>query len=114
MSKKFEPSRVIGPEDVKVNQYVTITHVTYEFLADDCFALPRAEIAPSRVTLMHGCAGRPLKVVGVCLPFVLVEDPAGTHSTVDLRKCQIALLNARFGRKAFKMLKTGAATPGCR
>ncbi|MEX2216912.1 MAG: hypothetical protein WD768_22555 [Phycisphaeraceae bacterium] len=104
MSKTIEPSRVIGPEDVKTDQFVTITHVMYELLPDECTSIPQRVIDPLRVTLMCPCAGRPMKVVEVCLPFVLVKDPAGTHLTIDLRRYQIALLSNTFGRKAFRKI----------
>ena len=104
MRKQVEPSRVIGPEDVKPDQFVTITHVTHEFVAEACTSLGRSVVEPSRVTFMSECAGRPLKVVDVCLPFVLVKDPMGTHFPVDLRKYQIALLSDAFGKKAFKKI----------
>lgn len=46
-------------------------------------------------------AGRPLRVVGVCLPFVLVQKPSGRTKTLDLRRVELFALTDRFGREAF-------------
>ncbi len=100
-----KPSRVIGPEDVRRGDYVTVTHTLYEFIQDTCASTPRQEIPVSRVTVMSDDAGRAMKVVAVCLPFVLVEDTHGKRDSLDLRRHRVARLTNAFGRKAFKARK---------
>ncbi|MEZ6190923.1 MAG: hypothetical protein R3C45_06475 [Phycisphaerales bacterium] len=102
MSKCKKPSRVIGPEDVRVGDYVTVTHTTYEFLMDRCADFSQDEVKPRRVTLIPWNAGRPLQVLSVCLPFVLVRDISKATDTLDLRQHRIARLRKAYGRKAFE------------
>lgn len=106
MSTCKKPSRVIGPEDVRIGDYVAITHTTYEFIADPCTGITQPEVKPARVTMIPWNAGRPMKVVAVCLPFVLVLDTSRTTETLDLRRHRIARLGRAYGRKAFKADKT--------
>jgi hypothetical protein len=106
MSKCKKPSRVIGPEDVHVGDYVAVTHTTYEFLMDPCADFSQDEVKPKRVTLIPWNAGRPMKVLSVCLPFVLVQDTARTTETLDLRRHRIARLRRAYGRKAFEADKS--------
>ena len=49
-------------------------------------------------------AGQPLKVIDICLPFVLVEQMKGKHKTLDLRTCELARLDAHYGKQAWKLL----------
>jgi hypothetical protein len=105
MDTQLKPSRVIGPEDVRCGDYVTVTHVMYEYIQDICASTPSQEIPVSRFTLMSDDAGQAHKVVAVCLPFVLVEDPNGKSGSLDLRRHRIAKLTEKYGRKAFKTKK---------
>lgn len=110
MKKLSKPSRVIGPEDVRRGQYVTLTHATYELLVDRCGMGSGQELKTGKVTIIPYEAGHPLKVVSVCLPFVLVVDMNKRHRTLDLRRQQIARLSKAFGKRAFKAIakqKTG-------
>lgn len=106
MRTSKKPSRVIGPEDVRIGDYVTVTHTTYEFVMDPCPGISQDEVKPNRVTLIPWDAGRPMKVLSVCLPFVLVVDTARTTDTLDLRRHRIAKLSSAHGRKAFKADKS--------
>ena len=106
MSTCKKPSRVIGPEDVRIGDYLTVTHTTYEFIADPCAGITQDEVKPARVTVIPWDAGRPVKVVAVCLPFVLVVDASRNTDTLDLRRHRIAKLGKDYGRKAFKSDKS--------
>ncbi len=102
--QELKSSRSIGPEDIKAGDYVTIAHTTYELVPDECGSFQR-ELEPRRITIMSWEAGKPLKVVDVCLPFVLAKDPKGTHVTIDLRRHQLARLDDAFGKKAYKAIR---------
>lgn len=106
MKTLAKPSRVIGPEDVREGQYITVTHTMYEFLSDRCAPEYDQEVTATRVTLINGDAGQPLKVVAVCLPFVLTRNTAGLLCSLDLRQHHIAKLTKGYGRKAFKKKKS--------
>ena len=105
MKTQTKPSRVIGPEDVRRGDYVTVTHATYEFLPDGCTNTSDKEVSPVRVTAMHHEAGRPYKVVSVCLPFVLVQDACNKLDTMDLRRHRIARVSRKYGKQTFKAMK---------
>jgi hypothetical protein len=64
-------------------------------------------VEPIRVTLMPGQA-QPMKVVEVCLPFVLVRKASGKHETLDVRRYRFARVSKEFGRKAFKRFQVEA------
>lgn len=95
-----EPSRLIGPEDIEPGDYVTVSHETFEYLPSGC----ERDAEPMRVTLIADNAGRPLKVVSICQPFVLVKDPNGKHYPLDLRAHRLARLSASYGKKTFKRM----------
>lgn len=111
MDKQTKPSRVIGPEDVRRGDYVTVTHTMYEYFQDLCPSLPDDDVKIVRVTVMSDEAGQAKKVIAVCLPFVLVEDIAGKRESLDLRRQRIAILSKGYGRKAFKKKKPAKKLP---
>ena len=111
MDTRYEPSRLIGPEDIRVGEYVTVSHVVYEWVSRDEHQTLHRPIEPTRVTMMADDAGRPLRVVGVCQPFVLVEDPRGKHTTVDLRQHRLAKLSRDFGTHAFCRMRPSKGSP---
>lgn len=105
MTTQPKPSRLIGPEDVRPGDYVTVAHATYELIPSPCDERWRRDPGPVRITVMPCCAGRPLKVIDRCAPFVLVEDPDSTRYTLDLRRLRLARLSKRYGRSAFKQIR---------
>lgn len=83
--------RPIAPEDVAVGDVVVITHRT-DLVVPHCDAYTaRAEIEPIRVRVMPDCAGWPYRVLAVCLPFLLVEEPEhdGVYN-LDTRRLELA------------------------
>ena len=100
-------SRALGPEDIARGDYVAALTVTVEYL--DYFRDCRTA-APEvcRATFIPP-AFKPYKVLGVCLPFVLVEDAAGTTSTLDTRLTALARLDEEFARKAMKKARRDKA-----
>ncbi len=96
---------MIGPEDLRRGDFITVTHTTYEFIADFCAPAIEREIVPTRTTMIPCEAGQPMKVVAVCLPFALVRHTNRALGTLDLRRHRVARLNKGFGRKAFSASK---------
>ena len=47
---------------------------------------------PIRIEYTPCDCGTPLRVESVCLPFVFVRSPAGTHSTLDVRRTELTRL----------------------
>lgn len=100
-------ARVLAPEDVEAGQYVCIFRVLREHLPFNILLGEAWQGDPVPVTTawLPPRGGTPLRVVEVCLPFVLTQRVNGTHCTLDLRRHKLALLSNRFGSRAFKRLR---------
>lgn len=100
--------RVIAPEDIRPEMYLAVLHVVGEHLpffnASD---VALRTLSPLRLHWLPWGNNTPMKVVDVCLPFVLVKQPDGKHRTLDVRRYRFARLSDRFGRRAFKRSKSG-------
>jgi hypothetical protein len=100
-------ARVLAPEDVRPGDYVALLDEMFEYPSFwwciDATLLPPHELV--RLRLLPRDDGRPLKVRGVCLPFVLAKEPRGTHRTLDLRRCRLARLDRSFAQTAWRAYK---------
>ena len=100
-------AKPLAPEDVRVGDFVAVLHKTYElpsFLWNaESFRVPLDE--PVRLRLIPDGGGEPLKVRAVCLPFVFVKDPGGSHRTLDLRIAHLARLHQDFAKIVWKAQK---------
>src|SRR5262245_50942731 len=101
MDTKHETTRSLAPEDVREGDYVTVSRQVIELLpmfCDEAWRKPEVQ----RVRVMPGWAGYPLRVVRVCLPFVLAKNPQGQGVTLDVRRHELSKLTDDYGKKAFK------------
>jgi hypothetical protein len=100
-------SRALGPEDITRGDYIAALTVTVEYLDvyRDC-----RNAAPEvcRATFIPDTF-KPYKVLGVCLPFVLVEDAKGESSTLDTRLTALARLDEDFAKRAMKKARRDSA-----
>ena len=102
-------AKTLAPEDVRVGDYVAILLELVEFppygalLASPCTYSPPGTLEAIAVRKRSDNI-RPMRVVGVCLPFVPVKCVNGKHRTLDLRQKTLARLGNRYGRRAFKRL----------
>ncbi len=99
-------AKALAPEEVRPGQYVTPLVEVAEvpsFYWDDDVMLPRDE--PVRIRFVSEGGGVPLKVKGVCLPFVLVKHPSGQRTAVDVRRCRLARLDRRYAAAAWRAYK---------
>jgi len=109
-SKKLtRAAKALAPEDIEPRIYVCILSEVWEYPP---WCGPEARITgeyanePFRVRELPADDDvAPLEVLDVCLPFVLVETPAGKHRMIDVRRYQLARLTTRYGRAAFKRLR---------
>ena len=105
------PSSLIGPEDVEVGMFVTLSETTHQFMPLDEMVggngsgpsggAAARTLEPMQITMIAPGAGWPLRVVDVCLPFVFLVNAKGEHSAADLRRHRLAKLSARYGRITF-------------
>jgi hypothetical protein len=103
-------ARPLAPEDVRAGDYICVMKVLQEYMPfwailEESWKKPEL----IRLTWMPADSGTPLKVVEVCIPFVLVQQVDGTHKTLDLRRHGVGRLSDRFGSRAFKRLRRNAA-----
>ncbi len=101
-------ARPIAPDDLRRGEYVAVLHEVAEvpsfFWCCDSGLLNPHE--PVSITYRPLSKDRvPLKVIALCLPFVLVEHPDGEHRTLDIRGCQLARLDKEYARVAWKGMK---------
>jgi hypothetical protein len=99
-------SSAIAPEDLSPGCYIAVLHVINEhmpFLCSEEFLRDRTE--PVKIRWLGGAGMPPMKVIDVCLPFVLVRQPTGKVRTLDVRRLRLARLSDAYGRKAFRAFK---------
>lgn len=98
-------ARPIAPEDIRPGAYIAVLKVTIEVIPQNCVdAARRGPCALKRFSMLPWDQAGPLKVKGVCLPFVLVKTPSGDVQTLDVRRLQLARLPKRYARAAYEML----------
>lgn len=90
----------VAPEDLSPGDYVCVMHVLREpsfldYLCDVNGARPR------HVAQLPEEGALPLRVLDVCLPFVLVNDAKGEYRMLDTRRETLARVSRRYGRLAF-------------
>lgn len=105
MDTEITLSKSVAPEDIRPGQYITLLREVHEFVnlwaASD--PLIKRDLL-LRAEFIAEDAGLPLRVVSVCLPFVLAEAPNQKHRTLDTRRYAIARLDENYARKAMKRL----------
>ncbi len=103
-------ARPLAPEDVRPDDYVCVFQVIGEYMPfwplmeSDAWKEPQ----PVRLQWLPADGTTPLRVIEVCVPFVLVEQVDGSHRTLDLRRHRLARVSEQFGRRSFKRLKRAA------
>lgn len=97
--------RTVGPEDLQRGQYIIVTSTVDQWDSVLLYTEQGAERTEPRSTLWRNAYPTPLRVVELCLPYVLVKEPDGTHKLLDLHRDRVARLDGTFGRAATKRLK---------
>ncbi len=102
-------AKLVAIEDIKRGDFVAPHLEVCEFISPACFMdlsyRPSRRIETLYVELRPDDAGTPLKVLGVCAPYVLTKTPGGDARTIDTRECRLVRLDPRYGRRAFKALR---------
>lgn len=100
-------AKTLAPEEICPGDFVTLLHIIAEvpsfYWLSESWTLPVDQ--PVRIRFTSPSDGLPLKVTSLCLPFVLVKQVSGEQGTLDVRKCQLARLNRRYAKRAWKSYK---------
>lgn len=107
--KNLAVARTLAPEDILVDSYVAVLSRACEFAptwavesVDDA---KRLEV--HRLWLSPESPGEPLRVVSVCLPFVLVEGVKGEPTTLDVRSCALIEVSEDYAKACRKRMGSG-------
>jgi hypothetical protein len=107
-------AKALAPEDVRAGDFVAVLDEVFEapsfFWCDSGALMSREEVVRIRYTPTGEAV--PLKVMAVCLPYVLVKQPCGGKRTLDVRKTRLARLDRRYARKAWKAYKKREKSAG--
>lgn len=98
---------LVAAEDLQCGDVIALLNEVYEYpsflwLCDGQMTPPDQ---PVRIRWRARQAGRPLKVVAICLPFVFVETPARRCRTIDVRRCECVRLHRDYARMVWKRLR---------
>ena len=85
--------------------YVSTMHAVYEHVSCSIRPEPFGDGRPARSLMLPEDGSKPLKVIEVCLPFVLIEDSNSDYETVDVRGNRWAKLTDRYGDALFMRAK---------
>ena len=99
-------AKSLAPEDVRPGMFVALLHDVDEFLPFVYLteAPGMREVELLRVSSLPEYV-QPMKVIEVCLPYVLVRCTNRRHRAIDVRRCRLARVTARFARAAFLAAK---------
>lgn len=106
---QLEPraAATVAGEDLASGDYIALLNQTVDFpsfLWDSCGAsLSPHELV--RLTTIPANAGRPLRVIAICLPFVYAKTPSGKTATIDTRRTQLVRLDRRCAKVIWKELR---------
>jgi hypothetical protein len=110
MNEEMLVSKTVAPEDLRVGLDVTILHYLRENPGVyGMFGVPCEDPTPVRWTERPRRPVPPLRVVGFCLPFVLVEDPLGSPLTLDVRAVRLVRLGESFAALVRERFRAEAA-----
>jgi hypothetical protein len=114
MRPKSTLARPLAPEEIRRHAYVAVLYEIVEipacFFCDDSALRPRDEMirfryVPTRCT-------EPMRVLQICLPFVLTKLPDGRRQTIDVRRCQLAELSRAYARAVRRSNKKSKVANG--
>ncbi|MBB6429038.1 hypothetical protein [Algisphaera agarilytica] len=101
---KLSAARTVAAEDLRVGDGVTVAYVTLQVLASEDPPPGETHNRVLKADYIPHDAGDPLRIVGVCLPFVLAENAYKRHVTLDVRRQHLVKLDSAYTRRALKKL----------
>lgn len=95
-------ARSLAPEDISVGYFVMTLNTQKQFLVDRCSQAGEEILGVQRLSLRPDETRLPRKVVGVCLPFVIVRDHNRMTEVIDTRSTGLARVGEAFAKAALK------------
>jgi hypothetical protein len=115
MERETYIARLLAPEDIRPGTYVSVMYVVDEHMPD---SWERGESwrasGPLRYVRLPWEGATPVRVVEVCLPFVLVKTARGKHRTLDVRRYRLGRVSDHFGRRVFEQIEAERREAECR
>lgn len=98
-------AKEVAPEDLRAGDFIAPLAAIEECVPFLCTCDPVNPSVPVAryETLEISCDL--VRVRGVCLPFVLVEDRGGRLHTIDVRRYRLARLPRAYAKRAWKLVK---------
>ena len=98
MNNLITVARPIAPEDIVPGATVAVLSATVECMPYWAIESPCDidRVRTLRWSYVPKAAGRPLKVLSVCLPFVYVATMKGGAATLDVRRCSLVELSPEY------------------
>ncbi len=114
MVKEITLTRSLAPDDIVKGIYVMTLHRQYQLLMSKCSPLGDPEVVIVPVVLRPYDTDLPMRVVSVCLPYVVVENEKGKTEILDTRSHRVARVPKRFAQSALKPHIEKKGTPKCK
>lgn len=112
MDTELTICRSLAPEDIQRGDYILPLIERHEFIQPSPFGGCDAS-TPYRVVALNSLPSHPegpMKVLDVCLPFLLVRKADTTCAMLDIRQMQVGRLDSEFARRCVKKLRPKADT----
>ncbi len=99
-------ARSLAAEDLRRGDYVTVIAEIVEWPSYywDCDPQVWPPHEPIRLQRYSDEGGTPLKIKAICLPFVFVKKPCGSHQSLDIRQHRLVRLPLAYARAVWKAL----------
>jgi len=104
-------ARSVAGEDLQIGEFISVLSVISEmpsFMWDSCDLSLRPEEL-IRLKYIPERAGHPLKIIGICLPFVYVRSSNKAVEILDLRLTQVVRLDRHCAKEIWRLTRKKTA-----
>ena len=102
MTQEITAIKRLAPEDIAPGLFIAVTAIVHEVVPPWLIGAVPGDPAPVFRIPCIGCAdGDPLRVLAVCIPFVMAEDAKGNVQTLDTRQHTLARLDEMYALELF-------------
>lgn len=94
--------RSIAAEDIRPGMYIAVSRSICQMIPTAVEEGWDKQLRTIDVPFIPQESGQAMKVVEVCVPFVLAKQACGNKLTLDLRRHSVVRLSSAFGRESFR------------